>query len=269
MSGSLPEINDKDFAAQMEKLAAQAVGDPASKTAGAAGQSDGMGAADRQIVAEIASRIAPLVVAVEALGRESARQRHALESMEKVTKKYESELADASRAKRGREERGAIETKMFSALHEELKTYKDEFLVDVLQKPVVSGMMSLHDDLCEVCRQVKGLIEGTGLKARDDGFNNALGYIAANLEHAVHHLLEVMSRIGVEVIDLKAGKLDRQQQKAVAVEEASVRGEDGDVVRRLRRGFTWRNRVFRPEEVVIKKYAGSTGEQTGADDENP
>ena len=29
---------------------------------------------------------------------------------------------------------------------------------------------------------------------------------------------------------------------------------DGDVVRIIRRGFLWRSRIFRPEEVVIRKW---------------
>ena len=50
------------------------------------------------------------------------------------------------------------------------------------------------------------------------------------------------------------GKLDMVTQRALAVELADDPEEDGNIVRTLKRGFMWKGRVFRPEEVVMKKW---------------
>ena len=40
----------------------------------------------------------------------------------------------------------------------------------------------------------------------------------------------------------------------MAVEIAEDPDDDGDIVRTVKRGFLWKGRVFRAEEVVIKKW---------------
>jgi molecular chaperone GrpE (heat shock protein) len=276
MSGTQPEIEDQDFSAQMEQLAAQAVGGPGAQSHLTAAGAEAPSFADAssgdvsggQIVAEIDRKIAPLVKAVEYLGEASARHGQMLDSIEKLTKKIEPGQAGDARSGQGRENRGELVERMFSALHEELKTYKDEFLINVLQKPAVSGMIMLHDDLCEVSRQVQAIVDGSDEAARGGDTQKAVSYVAANLEHVIHHLIEVMSRIGVEMIELSAAKLDLKLQKVVSVEETATPEEDGRVAKRLRRGFMWRNRVFRPEEVVLKKCRGATAEVAGAAGKN-
>ena len=50
------------------------------------------------------------------------------------------------------------------------------------------------------------------------------------------------------------GKLDKRSQKAVAVELTENPDEDQDIVKSNKRGFQWRERIIRPEEVVIRKW---------------
>ena len=49
------------------------------------------------------------------------------------------------------------------------------------------------------------------------------------------------------------GKLDKLAQRAVAVEITEDPTQDYDVVKITKRGFLWKDRVFRAEEVVIKR----------------
>jgi molecular chaperone GrpE (heat shock protein) len=265
MSGSIPEIKDNEFSSQMEQLAAQASSGTTSraltkeKRAGAEPAPNPAGGQNvpGELLAGLEKKIGPLIAALEALGRASVRQSNLIEGLETATRRYEPLAEEVSHIRNAQDERNAIDQRMFNALHEELKTYKDEFLLDVLQKPVVSGLVTLHDDLSEVCRQVQEILGKECEAGAQDGgkpAKKALNYIATNLEHAVHTLIEVMSRIGVELIELRTHKLDRKHQKAISVEPAASIEEDGEVVKTLRRGFVWRNRVFRAEEVVIKKF---------------
>jgi len=58
----------------------------------------------------------------------------------------------------------------------------------------------------------------------------------------------------VNLVAPHTGKLDKQTQRAVSVEMAEDPDEDGNVVRAVKRGFVWKERTFRAEEVVIKKW---------------
>jgi molecular chaperone GrpE (heat shock protein) len=58
----------------------------------------------------------------------------------------------------------------------------------------------------------------------------------------------------VTPLPLGTGKLDKHAQRAVALEIAEDPDADSDIVRSVKRGFAWKGRVVRPEEVVIKKW---------------
>jgi len=81
-----------------------------------------------------------------------------------------------------------------------------------------------------------------------------VGTMRTNVEHILHSMVEVMARMEVNLIEPSVGKLNKTTQRAVAVESAGSETEDGDVVRSLKPGFTWRERIVRAEEVVIKKW---------------
>ena len=55
------------------------------------------------------------------------------------------------------DKRSAINQQLFDALHQELKGYRDGFLLEVLQKPLVRDLVCLFDDLSEIRRQIKAL----------------------------------------------------------------------------------------------------------------
>jgi len=64
----------------------------------------------------------------------------------------------------------------------------------------------------------------------------------------------VLARLEVTMLPVGSGKLDKQTQRAVAVEMAEDPDDDGNIVRVVKRGFFWKDRVLRAEEVVIKKW---------------
>jgi molecular chaperone GrpE (heat shock protein) len=154
--------------------------------------------------------------------------------------------------------KNGLSQSMFAALHEELKGYKDGFLLDSVHRPIIRDLISLYDDTAEIYRQVAAAIEDTASREITDDAGKALleriRTIEMNLEHHMEFIAEVLNRLEVTIVDPHMGKLDKQTQRAVAVEMAEDPDEDGNVVRIAKRGFLWKDRIFRAEEVVIRKW---------------
>ena len=75
-----------------------------------------------------------------------------------------------------------------------------------------------------------------------------------NLHHVMQFLVEIMARMEVMILEPSTGKLNKTTQRAVSVELADLESEDGEIVRSVKPGFMWRERIVRAEEVVIKKW---------------
>lgn len=156
------------------------------------------------------------------------------------------------------EARNTVSQNMFSALHQELKGYKDGFLLQTVHRPIIRDLVTLYDDVAELHRQMAEICavpEGHSEKKKDS--NPLLGrirQIATNMANNLHFILEVLARLEVTVMPESPGKLDKLTQKAVNVESAATPEEDGLIIRSVKPGFLWKDAVFRPEEVVIKKW---------------
>ncbi len=128
--------------------------------------------------------------------------------------------------------------KLFNALHEELRGYKDAFLFEALQKPIARDLIGLMDDLERVKSQLDGLAT------------------ADNFENLVHHLREILHRM--EVHEMDDAVLDSRTHKILSVETASSPEADNQILRVVRRGYRWRDRVLRPQEVVIARWTSES-----------
>jgi molecular chaperone GrpE (heat shock protein) len=146
------------------------------------------------------------------------------------------------------EQRNVVNRAMFEALHGELKAYRDEFMLDAVLRPILRDLITLYDDTLVICQQAQLLSSC----AADDVSQDRLGTLYKNLEHHTHFVLEVLERMEVTQIPSFHGKLNKRTQRVVAIEDTENPDEDRDVVRVVRRGFQWRDRVVRPEEVAIK-----------------
>ena len=154
------------------------------------------------------------------------------------------------------EQKNGVNARMFDALHEELKGYKDSFLLETVHKPVIRDLISLYDDLIEIHRQMQ---ESVALAVSTAGSASTvlmerLRTMEINLEHNCEFILEVLARIEVTLMPVGAGRLDKRTQRAVSVEMAEDPDEDSNIVRTVKRGFFWKDRVLRAEEVVMKKW---------------
>jgi len=201
----------------------------------------------------------PLVIGIEAIARSQADTTKAITALQETISAQSSAASAVGAINDKLDQKASLNERLFDALHEELRTYKDNFLFDTLQKPIIKDLITLHDDLTALKKQVgTSASSQTAESDREKDLLSQMINFERNLDHSVHALEEIMARMEVERLAPHEGKLDKTFQKAVSV-ELSPTEEDHDVVlKSLRPGFRWRERVIRPEEVVIKKHSPSS-----------
>jgi molecular chaperone GrpE (heat shock protein) len=140
----------------------------------------------------------------------------------------------------------SVNQRLFDSLHEELLKYRDNFLHESLQKPFIHDLVHLFDDLTSLSSQLQSAAE-------DEGKRGAVAQWRDNLENAVLSLLEILHRF--EVKEIEAGEsVDRALHKVLSYEPADYAEEDGRIVMRVKRGFQWRGKLIRAEEVIAKRF---------------
>jgi molecular chaperone GrpE (heat shock protein) len=141
----------------------------------------------------------------------------------------------------------SLNQRVFDSLHEELLKYRDNFLHDSLQKPFIHDLVMLFDDLTSLSAQLS-------TAAHQENQRGHFAQWRDNLENAVHSLVEILHRFEVKEIEPKE-HVDRSLHRVVSYEPANFAEEDGCIVMRVRRGFFWRGKLIRPEEVIAKRFA--------------
>ena len=142
----------------------------------------------------------------------------------------------------------SVNHRLFNTLHQELKSYRDNFLRDTLQKPFIRDLIVLFDDLTTLQGQMRSAASSPDVR------QSVVGQWSDNLDNAIHALLEVMHRMEVNEVEPR-DTVDRSLHKVVSYEPADFAEDDGRIVMRVRRGFVWRDQVLRPEEVVAKRFS--------------
>lgn len=204
----------------------------------------------------------PLLEGIEALNRahnENAlrltRIEKRLDTSEQANEHVPQILAESRQAL---DQRNVVSRMLFEALHAELKSYKDAFMLESVLKPVIRDLITLYDDMTEIRRQTLASLNVQQGRAEVTGgelfLMESVQTMGSNIEHNVHFILEVLERLEVTLIPENPGKLDKRIQRAVAVESAENAEQDQQVVKIVKRGFQCKDRVVRPEEVVIRKW---------------
>lgn len=201
----------------------------------------------------------PIVLGLEAVTRATGENTTLLNKLDKaaeVTADAQKELPQiVSDLRSLLEQKSGVNQRMFDALHEELKGYKDGFLLESVHRPIIRDLLSLYDDLAEIHRQMEAAIaEQAAGKNSPPALLERLRTMEMNVEHNLEFIVEVLARLEVTPLPIGTGKLDKRTQRAVAVELAEDPDEDTMVVRSVKRGFLWKERIFRAEEVVMKKW---------------
>jgi molecular chaperone GrpE (heat shock protein) len=216
---------ETDFTTVMQELSAQAATPPPPASA--------------ELVP--VSGISALISAIHSLGQRV----EALE--ESVVRNFESihfqKIEDQLSAIRESE---TVNQKLFDSLHEELISYRDNFVRDSLQKPFIRDLLVLFDDLSTLA----GQFEET---ANEDESHPENARSRNNLTNMLHFLLEILHRLEVNEMAVSES-VDRTLHRVISFEPAECAEEDGRIVKRLKRGFTWHDRVLRAEEVIAKRF---------------
>ena len=138
-----------------------------------------------------------------------------------------------------------VNQKLFDSLHQELISYRDNFVRDALQKPFIRDLLVLFDDLSGIANQLGAADKESEQPEQTRSHEN--------LNNVLHFLLEILHRLEVNEIELQ-DTVDRTLHRVISFEPAESAEEDGRIVKRLKRGFTWQGRLLRAEEVVALRF---------------
>lgn len=200
----------------------------------------------------------PLLVGLEAVGRATLENKQLLQKVEENAAKAseaQQNLPTLVTELRGIiEQKNAVSRQMFDALHEELKGYKDDFFLETVHRPLIRDLITLYDDLSEIHRQARETVEALGSLENAGAVSQRLRDFEIHLAHHLDFVLEVLARLEVSQMPIGEGLLDKRTQRAMVLEQAETQEEDLQIVRTLKRGFLWKDRIVRAEEVVIKKW---------------
>src|SRR5437867_9078392 len=139
----------------------------------------------------------------------------------------------------------SVNQQLFDSLHAELLKYRDNFLHESLQKPFIHDLVHLYDHLNGLCEQLSTAAQEKGKRSRVAQWRD-------NLENAIHSLVEILHRFDVKEIEPRE-RVDRAFHRVINYEPADFPEEDGTIVMRVKRGFVWREKLIRPEEVIAKR----------------
>ena len=136
--------------------------------------------------------------------------------------------------------------KLFDSLHAELLNYRDNFIHESLQRPFIHDLVLLFDDLTGLAKQLDTVADEQKRRGQVARWRD-------NLQNAIHALVEILYRFDVKEVETKE-TFDRAVHRVVCYEPTDCEQEDGQVMARVRRGFIWRGKLIRPEEVIVKKF---------------
>lgn len=157
-----------------------------------------------------------------------------------------TELRDQFREKI---EYDAGKERMFNALHAEMKEYKNNFLIESIQKPLIRSLILHYDEFCRLESQYEMIMAESGQDATELMIN-----FRDNLKNSKGQILELLYRLEVTAYAEHGEKLDRRQHKVVEVRDTADAEKDKMIAEIFKIGFYWKEQIFRPEEVAIYRY---------------
>ena len=198
----------------------------------------------------------PMVLGLEAISRATGENAQILQRLDRTnvetTEAHKSLPQLISGLESLLDQKNGVSQRMFDALHEELKDYKDGFLLESILKPIIRDLVSLYDDLSTIHRQMEECV--SACDATGGAVFDRLRRMETNVAHHCEFVLEILARLEVSMTPIGVGRLDKHTQRAVALEMVDDPELDMMVVRTVKRGFVWKTRVLRAEEVVVKKW---------------
>jgi len=144
-----------------------------------------------------------------------------------------ADLADRLRYDKAKEE-------AFDRLYAQLDELRSDREFDQL-KPLYLDLILLLDRLDQA---------GAFAPQHENGSMGAWAVIASLRDE----LVEILYRRDIELIDPSPRTFDPSLQRAIGTQDSDAPEKHNAVVSVVRRGFRFRNRLIRPEEVILIKY---------------
>ena len=137
-----------------------------------------------------------------------------------------------------------VKEKAFDKLYEEMRRQKEASnLLDRAVKPLLSDLLLLYDSMKKF---ESPLINNQSLNNEE---------ALQNFKFILEELMEILYRQEVIPIEKNLSEVFNSKfHKATKTENTKNKDEDFKITSIVRRGFTWRDKVLRPQEVVIKRF---------------
>ena len=135
------------------------------------------------------------------------------------------------------------ENKAFDLLHAELSDYKNDFFYERI-KPFARQLLFVADALQQYGAEVEqSAARGETLPAVA---------VKENLQHCAEQLTDALTLIEMAPIEPADAKFDPKTQRAVEVERVAS-GQNNQIVREVRGGWTMGGQLLRAADVVVGK----------------
>ncbi len=154
-------------------------------------------------------------------------------------------LKDIQEKIQNRLEFDEIKEKAFNKLYEEMKRQQNMFeLSDKAVKPILTDLILLFDNFKK--------FEASLINETEDE--------EERLQHfrfLMEQLIEILYRQEVNIIEENVSNtFNSKIQKAVKTEKTESKEDDFKIERVVRNGFTWRDKILRSQEVVVRRFVG-------------
>jgi len=136
-----------------------------------------------------------------------------------------------------------VKEKAFDKLYEEMRHQKETSdLLDRVVKPILSDLLLLYDSM----RNFEASLVNQSMIDEKT---------SQNFRYIIEELLEILYRQEVIPIEENTSEIfDSKIHKATKTENTENKADDFKIINVVRNGFTWRDNVLRPQEVVIKRF---------------
>lgn len=137
-----------------------------------------------------------------------------------------------------------VKEKAFNKLYEEMKEQKEQAaLFDKAVEPLLRDLLLLYDNMKQ--------FESSLVNQQDLSKEKIL----QNFKYIVDDLIETLYR--QDVIPMNedfSTPFNSKLQRAIKTEFTDNVSEDYGILKILRNGFKWREKILRPQEVMIKRF---------------
>ena len=156
---------------------------------------------------------------------------------------------------------------MFDTMYREMEGYKENFLLVGIHKPIIHELIQLYDDFKLLESQFKDILSKNDFVS-SEGLPEQLEQFQKNMKNVQSELEETLYRMDVTLYEEQHETLNRKLHKTIDTISTDDPDKDQKVAEVHKRGFSWRDKVFRREEVTVYRYEPPKAELEDATDEH-